>query len=65
MASAWHLQFLVPQDYMVLASGKLVERSAEEGTALHEYEISEAERAIPDRIGFIICPTPLQTPFDV
>ena len=25
MASAWHLQFLVPKDYMVLASGKRTE----------------------------------------
>ena len=66
ISSAWHLQFLVPQDYMVLASGRLIERSVEEETsALHEYEISDAERTIPDKIGFVICQTPLSTPFDV
>ena len=56
MASAWHMQFLVPKDYTVLCSGKLIERSEEETTALHEYQLTEAERTIPDRIGFVICP---------
>ena len=65
MASAWHLQFLVPKEYTVIASGKRIDSSIEDDTALFEYDITEAERTIPDRIGFLICPTPLQTPFDV
>ena len=56
---------MVPKEYTVLASGKQVERSVEDQTALHEYEITEAERTIPDRIGFLICPIPLTTPFDI
>ena len=51
---------------MVHASGTLLERSVEETTALHEYEITEADRTIPDLIGFAACPMPmLTTPFDV
>lgn len=65
MASPWHLQFLVPKDYTVIASGKLVERSVEDETALYEYEVTEADRAIPDRIGFLVCQNLLTTPFDV
>ena len=65
MASTWFLQFLVPKEFTVIASGKLVERSIEDETALHEYEISELERTIPDRIGFLVCPTPLKTGFDI
>jgi len=34
-ASPWHLQFLVPKEFMVLASGKSVDRSEEEETALY------------------------------
>ena len=59
------MQFLVPKDYMVFASGHLVDRSVEEATALYEYEISEAERTVPDLIGFIACPVPLTTSFDI
>ena len=65
MASPWFLQFLVPKDFTVIASGKLVEKSIEDETALHEYEITEMERTIPDRIGFLVCPIPLQTGFDI
>ena len=65
MSSAWHLQFLVPRDYTVYASGKRQDHSLEEQTALYEYEIGEAERSIPDKIGFVICPTPVTTPFEV
>lgn len=53
------MQFLVPKEFMVIASGKLVERSIEEETALHEYELTDTERTIPDRIGFLVCPIPL------
>ena len=59
MASPWNMQFLVPKEFMVIASGKLIERSIEEETALHEYELTDMERTIPDRIGFLICPIPL------
>jgi len=65
IASPWSLQFLVPKEYTVLASGKQLERSLEDTTALLEYEITETERTIPDRIGFLICPIPLNTPFDI
>mgnify|MGYP001626840973 CR=1 FL=1 len=65
MSSAWHLQFLVPRDFTVLASGKRLEHSLEEETALFEYEIPDAERNIPDKIGFIMCRAPLTSSFDV
>ena len=66
MASEWYLQFLVPKDYLVIASGKLIERSIEETTALHEYEITEADRTVPDLIGFIACTAPMNaTQFEV
>ena len=55
----------MPKEYTVLASGKQIERSIEEATALHEYEISDAERTIPDKIGLVICPLPFVSQFDV
>lgn len=61
MASEWYLQFLVPKDYLVIASGRLIERSIEETTALHEYEITEADRTVPDLIGFVACTAPVNS----
>ena len=55
MASAWYLEFLVPRDMTVFASGKRVDKSFEEETALYEYEITADEKTIPDKIGFVAC----------
>ncbi len=59
------MQFLVPRDFSVLASGKRLDHSLEEDTALFEYEIPDVERNIPDKIGFVIFRSPLTSSFDV
>lgn len=48
-----------------MASGRLTEKVKEEDSMLYEFEIGEAERTIPDSIGFLICPTLLTSPFDI
>ena len=55
----------MPRDYQVLASGKLIESSEEDETALYEYEIDETYRTIPDKIGFFASTKTLSTPFDI
>ena len=65
-ASPWSLRFVVPKEYMVIASGKQTARSVDdEGSALHEYELNQDEATVPDKIGFVCCPFPHITPFEV
>lgn len=57
---------MVPKDYMLIASGKQIIREVDsEGLALHEYEISEEDQTIPDKIGFIALPMPQITPIEL
>jgi hypothetical protein len=66
ICTPWNLQFLVPKEYMVVASGKQLLREIDhEGFALHQYELNEEEQTTPDRVGFIALPFPEITPFEV
>ena len=66
VSTPWTLKFVVPKEYMIIASGKQILREIDaEGFALHEYELNFDEQTTPDRIGFVAVPFPEITPFDI
>lgn len=65
-STPWSLKFVVPKEYMLIASGKQILREIDaEGLALHEYELSHDDQTTPDKIGFIALPFPEITPIEL